>query len=99
MEAPQHIAVASGQSSCDEARALPHPPIASAQEESADAQETKPGARDGGLHSRRQSPVAFGPWCQALLSQSTELTIGLVGQVHGSLSEVILLTDARSTRG
>ena len=39
------------------------------------------------------SPVAFGPWCQALLSQSTGLTIGLVGQVHGSLSEFILLTD------
>jgi len=39
MEAPQHIVAASGLSTCDEARALPYPPIASAREGSADAQE------------------------------------------------------------
>ena len=44
------------------------------------------------------SPVAFGLWRQALLSQSTGLTIGLVGQINGSLSKGILLTDAHSTR-
>ena len=51
MEAPQHIAAASEQSICDEARALLHPPIALARAGSADAQETKVEARDGGPHS------------------------------------------------
>src|SRR5215470_4624173 len=37
-------------------------------------------------------PIAFGSGCQALLSQRTGLTIGLVGQVDGSLGKLILLT-------
>lgn len=39
------------------------------------------------------SPIAFGPWSQALLSQSTVLTVGLVGQVESPLGKLILLPD------
>src|SRR6266849_320047 len=37
-------------------------------------------------------PISFGPGCQALLPQGTALTVGLVGQVDGSLGKSILLT-------
>ena len=75
-----------GQSSCDEARALPHPPIASAQEGSADAQETKAGARDGGPHSPDEPGCLWPPFARHCSEPRTGLTIGLVGQVNGTLS-------------
>ena len=37
------------------------------------------------------SPVAFGLWRQALLSQSTALTISLIGEIDGPLGERIFL--------
>ncbi len=69
MEAPQHSVAASGRSTCDEARALPHPPIASVRERSAAAQERKAGARDGAPHS----PGA--PGCLWPLEPGTALSL------------------------
>ncbi len=39
------------------------------------------------------STIAFGPWVQTLLPQSTFETIGLVGQVDGPLGKGVFLTD------
>ncbi len=36
--------------------------------------------------------MAFGPWSQTLLAESTRQTIRLIGQIDGPLSEGILLT-------
>ena len=41
-------------------------------------------------HTHPTRLIAFGPWSQALLSQRTALTVGLVGQVDRSLGKLIL---------
>ena len=90
-EGSQRIADANGPSRCGEALDLQHPPTVLVRERW-DARSTVAGGgnrRRTALTRRARSPLAA--FCQALLPQSTVLTISLIGEIDGPLGERIFL--------